>query len=180
MLSLHETHEVAGGRMAEFEDAIRTRWQPLVEERAEARLCWFWELTHGTGASYQAVSITAVRDYEGYCDGVAVAEEGENVTVEELKARIDRQADFVLVDVREPSEHQICQIPGAQLIPLGELAERYVELPRDREVVVHCRSGVRSARAVHFLKRKGFEDVHNLEGGILAWIERIDPSQRRY
>jgi len=63
MLFLHETHEVVGGRMAEFEDAVRTRWQPLVEEGAEARLCWFWELTHGTGASYQAVSITAVRDW---------------------------------------------------------------------------------------------------------------------
>jgi hypothetical protein len=63
VLFLHETHEVAGGRMAEFGDAIRTTWRPLVEERSEARLAWFWELTHGTGASYQAVSITAVRDW---------------------------------------------------------------------------------------------------------------------
>jgi hypothetical protein len=63
VLFLHETHEVAGGRMAEFGDAICTTWRPLVEEHGEARLAWFWELTHGTGASYQAVSITAVRDW---------------------------------------------------------------------------------------------------------------------
>jgi hypothetical protein len=63
VLFLHETHEVAGGRMAEFVDAVRTCWQPLAEERGEARLLWFWELTHGTGTSYQAVSITAVRDW---------------------------------------------------------------------------------------------------------------------
>lgn len=125
-------------------------------------------------------TITTLRDYDEYCDGVAAPEESGNVTVEELKARMDRNADFVLVDVREPSEYQICQIPGAQLIPLGEFAERYKELPRDREIVVHCKSGVRSARAVHFLKGKGYEDVHNLEGGILAWIDRIDTTQRRY
>ena len=63
MLYLHETHDVAGGRMGEFEDAVRTAWRPLVEQRGEARLLWFWELTHGTGASYQALSITAVRDW---------------------------------------------------------------------------------------------------------------------
>src|SRR5262245_11490765 len=63
MLFVHETHEVAGGKMEEFEEAVRTLWRPLVEERGEARLLWFWHLTHGTGASYQAVSITAVRDW---------------------------------------------------------------------------------------------------------------------
>jgi hypothetical protein len=63
MLFLHETHDVVGGRMADFGEAFRARWRPLVEERGEARLCWFWELTHGTGASYQALSVTAVRDW---------------------------------------------------------------------------------------------------------------------
>jgi adenylyltransferase/sulfurtransferase len=102
------------------------------------------------------------------------------VTVEELKERIDKESDFVLIDVREPSEHSICRIPGARLIPLGELNERYREIPTDREIVLHCRSGVRSARAAHFLKSRGYEKVHNLEGGILAWLERIDPSQPKY
>jgi adenylyltransferase/sulfurtransferase len=125
-------------------------------------------------------TITALRDYDEYCDGARPAGGSSDVTVEELKARMDRKADFVLVDVREPSEHQICQIPGAQLIPMAQLAERHNELPRDREIVIHCKAGGRSARAVHFLKSRGFENVHNLEGGIMAWIDKIDPTQRRY
>src|SRR5437867_1148196 len=66
MIFIHETHEVAGGKMEEFGDALRTRWRPLLEERGDARLLWFWELAHGTGASYQAVSITAVRDWAAW------------------------------------------------------------------------------------------------------------------
>jgi sulfur-carrier protein adenylyltransferase/sulfurtransferase len=97
-----------------------------------------------------------------------------------LKSRMDRQADFLLVDVREPVETQISEIPGGQLIPMGQLSERHAELPRDRELIIYCRSGLRSARAVQFLKGRGFQNVHNLEGGILAWIDRIDPTQRKY
>ena len=63
MIFVHETHEILGGKMEEFGDALRTRWRPLLEERGDARLLWYWELAHGTGASYQAVSITAVRDW---------------------------------------------------------------------------------------------------------------------
>ena len=126
-------------------------------------------------------SITELRDYDEYCDGVTPPlEADDNVTVEELKARMDRRADFVLVDVREPSEAKICSIPGARLIPLNELAARFGELPENRELIIHCRSGVRSARAAQFLKGRGYHDVHNLEGGILAWIDRIDPSLTRY
>lgn len=126
-------------------------------------------------------TIRELRDYDEYCDGVSPAlEDREHVTVEELKARIDAKADFLLVDVREPNEAQICRLPGAQLIPLNELPERYRELPRDRELIIHCRSGMRSARAAHFLKGRGFQNVHNLQGGILAWIDRIDPSLTRY
>jgi adenylyltransferase/sulfurtransferase len=127
-----------------------------------------------------APTITSLTDYDEYCDGVATTEDRENVTVEELKERMDRKANFVLVDVREPAEYDICRIPGAQLIPLGELNDRYSEIPKDREVILHCRSGVRSARAAHFLKRRGYENVHNLDGGILAWIDRIDPTQTKY
>jgi len=68
VLFLHETHEVAGGKVGEFGEAIRTAWRPLVEARGEARLLWFWELTHGTGASYQVVSITAIRDWQTWGD----------------------------------------------------------------------------------------------------------------
>jgi adenylyltransferase/sulfurtransferase len=93
---------------------------------------------------------------------------------------MDRQADFVLVDVREQSEYDICRIQGAQLIPLAQLSERVGEIPKDREVILHCRSGMRSARAAHFLRGRGYGNVHNLEGGILAWIDRIDPTQPKY
>jgi adenylyltransferase/sulfurtransferase len=127
-----------------------------------------------------APTIKELRDYDEYCDGIATTEAREAVTVEELKDRIDRNADFVLLDVREPSEHDICRIPGAQLIPLGQLNERYGEIPKGREIIVHCRSGARSARAAHFLKNRGYENVHNLDGGILAWIDRIDPTQPKY
>ncbi len=126
-----------------------------------------------------APTIRTVLDYDEYCDGI-VTEDPDKVTVEELKERMDRHADFVLVDVREPSEQDICRIPGAQLIPLGQLSERFGEIPRDREVILHCRSGIRSARAAHFLRGRGYQNVHNLEGGILAWIDRIDQSQPKY
>ncbi|MBI2222347.1 MAG: molybdopterin-synthase adenylyltransferase MoeB [Acidobacteria bacterium] len=126
-----------------------------------------------------APAITTLQDYDEYCDGI-VTEDSDSVTVEELKERMDRRADFVLVDVREPSEYDICRIPGAQLIPLGQLSERLAEIPKDREVILQCRSGLRSARATHFLRGQGYRNAHNLEGGILAWIDRIDPTQPKY
>ena len=93
------------------------------------------------------------------------------VTVEQLKAKIDRGDDFFLLDVREPNEYQICRIAGATLIPLGELAQRTGELDRNREMIVHCKMGGRSAKAVSLLQERGFTQVSNLKGGILAWIE---------
>ena len=84
-----------------------------------------------------------------------------------------------LIDVREPHEYQICNI-GGHLIPLGELPNRVNELDTSREIVAHCRSGVRSAKAVNFLRQAGFKKVHNLAGGILAWADRVDPSMPKY
>jgi sulfur-carrier protein adenylyltransferase/sulfurtransferase len=133
-------------------------------------------------------TITALRDYDEYCDGVtalasaaerARTAEGE-VTVEELRARMDSKQPFFLLDVREPYEQQICRIPGAELIPMGEVTRRTAQLPHDRDIIVMCRSGQRSARVAQYLRSHGFERVHNLEGGILAWIDRIDPSQPKY
>jgi adenylyltransferase/sulfurtransferase len=102
------------------------------------------------------------------------------VTVEELKAKIDKGEALAIVDVREPREWDICRIEGATLIPLGELPQRMEELDREREMVVLCKMGGRSAQAVAFLRQQGFEHVHNLDGGILAWIDRVDPTQRKY
>ena len=102
------------------------------------------------------------------------------ITPVELKGMIDRGAPFRLVDVREPHEFDICRIPGSVLIPLGELPARMSELDSADEIVVHCRSGVRSGRAVEFLMRAGFRRIHNLQGGILAWSDEVDPSVPKY
>ncbi len=123
-------------------------------------------------------------DYQQFC-GVPnqphepVAMEGD-IEPLEVKAKIDRGDPFVLIDVREPHEYQICRIPYARLIPLGDLPKRVNELDSADEIVAHCKSGVRSAKAVDFLKQAGFKKVRNMKGGILAWSEKVDPSVPKY
>ena len=85
-----------------------------------------------------------------------------------------------ILDVRNPEEFQICRIPGSNLLPLPELAKRFGELPKDQEMVVHCKSGMRSAKAIAFLKQQGFKKLRNLKGGILAWAENIDRGMPKY
>jgi len=102
-----------------------------------------------------------------------------DITVEDLKQLRDDGADFVLVDVREPHEVEICELGGA-VIPLGQIATRVDELDKGAHVVVHCRSGGRSAKAVEFLRGNGFDNSWNVNGGILAWIDRIDSSLTPY
>jgi adenylyltransferase/sulfurtransferase len=102
-----------------------------------------------------------------------------DISVEDLKKLRDDGADFVLIDVREPREYEICHLDG-KLIPLAELTGHLDELDRSAHIVVHCRSGGRSANAVKAMRGAGFENVWNLNGGILAWIERIDPSLTKY
>ena len=103
----------------------------------------------------------------------------KEITAKELKAIMDRKDKFVLVDVREPHEYQICNLQG-HLIPLGELPKRASELDSSREIVAHCRSGKRSADAVQFLQQAGFRKIWNLKGGILAWSDEVDPSVPKY
>ena len=103
-----------------------------------------------------------------------------NITVEELKARLDRGDDVYLLDVREPHETSICNLPASHLMPMGEIPRRLGELDRDRDVVVYCRSGHRSLHAVAFLRHHGFHRAVNLKGGILEWIDKFDPSQPKY
>jgi len=102
------------------------------------------------------------------------------ITPVELKAMMDAERPFVLIDVREPHEYKICHIKGSKLIPLGEVAKRMNELDSADEIVVHCRSGMRSAQAVELLMKAGFHKIHNLQGGILAWSDQIDPSVPKY
>jgi adenylyltransferase/sulfurtransferase len=131
-------------------------------------------------------TITKLIDYEQFCGvrGEEAAPMPTNMdsetTVEELKARLDRGEKVYILDVRNPPEYQICRIPGSVLLPLPELPQRLGELDRNREMVVHCKSGVRSQRAIAFLRQQGFTKLRNLEGGILAWAERIDPSMPKY
>jgi adenylyltransferase/sulfurtransferase len=130
-------------------------------------------------------TVTELIDYNQFC-GVR-GEESEATTstkipeipVEEFKRRLDSGEDIYVLDVREPHEYQICNIHG-HLIPLGDLPKRVHELDSSLEIVVHCKSGARSAKAVDFLRQSGFKRVTNLTGGILAWADRIDTSLPKY
>ena len=104
------------------------------------------------------------------------------ITVVELKDRLDSESVPILVDVRESFERDIADLPevGQLRIPLAEVPGRSGEIPRDREVVLYCRSGSRSGSAVQFLRAQGFESVVNLKGGVLAWREDVDPSLTAY
>lgn len=102
------------------------------------------------------------------------------ITVEELQQKLKHNSTIKLVDVREPSEYAIAKIDKSQLIPLGELMTRLDELSRNDEIALLCRSGGRSAQALVWLRDAGFSKLYNVEGGILAWKERIDPSLTAY
>ena len=123
-------------------------------------------------------------DYDEFCgirgQEVNTVSQVPEITPVELKHMMDEGRDFRLVDVREAHEFDICRIPGSVLIPLGDVPARMNELDSAQEIVVHCRSGVRSARAVEFLRQAGFSRIHNLKGGILAWSDQVDPSVPKY
>jgi adenylyltransferase/sulfurtransferase len=129
-------------------------------------------------------TITKLIDYHQFC-GVPQAPAAPATAAGEIdpvavKARSDSGEDFQLIDVREPHEYQICRIPQARLIPLGELPKRLHEIDRSRPIVVHCKTGGRSAKAADLLRRNGFTNVLNMTGGILAWSSKVDPSVPKY
>jgi adenylyltransferase/sulfurtransferase len=132
-------------------------------------------------------TITNLIDYEQFC-GVrgqeapapAGSENQWETTVEELKRRLDHHEDLFILDVRNPEEYQICHIPCSTLLPLPQLAQRFRELDPERELIVHCKSGMRSLKATQFLREQGFRNVKNLKGGILAWADKIDPAMPKY
>jgi adenylyltransferase/sulfurtransferase len=155
-------------------DALKMRFREFkVPKDADCPVCG----THPT--------VTRLIDYEQFC-GIhptpvgASSSNGYEITSVELKARLDRGDRLRIVDVREPNEFQINRIPGALLIPLGELPRRYAELDVEDELIMQCKVGARSARAAEFLRSVGFTRVLNLKGGILDWIDKVDPSQPRY
>jgi len=118
-------------------------------------------------------------DYEQFC-GMRDEQTIPEMSPHELKRRMNAGEPFELIDVREPFEYEIARINGAKLIPLGEIGERLSELQRERPIIVHCHSGKRSAQAVGVLQHHGFTKVYNLEGGIDAWSDQIDPNVPKY
>jgi sulfur-carrier protein adenylyltransferase/sulfurtransferase len=127
-------------------------------------------------------TITKLIDYQQFCGVVPVEKPVDTSEIDavELKAKMDRKDAFVLLDVREPHEFQICRIPGSVLIPLGDLPKRVGELDPASEIVAHCKMGGRSAKAVEFLRQSGFGKVRNMKGGILAWSDKVDPTVPKY
>ena len=124
-----------------------------------------------------APTITAPIDYEQFC---GIAADVPAISVHDLKRKRDARESIQLIDVREPFEFEIARIDGAKLIPLGQLANRLHELKRNGQTVVHCHTGMRSAQAVQMLRQTGFTNVYNLEGGIDAWANEIDPAMQKY
>src|SRR4051812_25155064 len=131
-------------------------------------------------------TITELIDYEEFCGTVSEeAQEavvGSTITARELKDMTDRGEEFLLVDVREPAEFEIVRIPGSVLIPKGEIVSGAAlsQLPRDKPIVLHCKSGVRSAEALAALKAAGFANARHVQGGVIAWVNQVDPSLPTY
>jgi adenylyltransferase/sulfurtransferase len=122
--------------------------------------------------------IKGLIDYHEFC-GMPNPHRDE-LDPHEVKAKIDRGDQFVFVDVREVQEYQTAQIKGTRLIPLGELPDRLSELDRSAEIVLHCKGGVRSAKALALLKENGFTNAKHMKGGILAWSDQVDPAVPKY
>lgn len=160
------------GRLLLF-DALKTKFRELkLRKNPDCPVCG------------QHRTITSLIDYEAFCGVQAgwdsfTREEQYEITVGELKKRLDNKDDLFILDVREPQEYQICNLNG-YLIPLRELPKRINELDTAKEIIVHCKVGGRSRQAVEFMKQSGFRKVKNLVGGIDEWAEIIDPTMPRY
>jgi sulfur-carrier protein adenylyltransferase/sulfurtransferase len=127
-------------------------------------------------------TVTGLIDYEDFCgavsDEAAAATVGATITPAELKEWIDAGKPIDLVDVREPAEWEIVRIPGARLLPKGEIVsgEALSGLPQDRQIVLYCKSGVRSAEALAAVKAAGFKDAVHVQGGVVSWVRQVDPT----
>jgi sulfur-carrier protein adenylyltransferase/sulfurtransferase len=133
-----------------------------------------------------ATQTELLEDYEDFCGAVSVeaqaAAADATITASELKDWQDNGKDIFLVDVREPAEYEIVRIPGSTLIPKGDILSgaALAGLPQDKQIVLHCKSGVRSAEALAALKAAGFSNAVHVQGGVLAWIKQVDPSLPAY
>jgi adenylyltransferase/sulfurtransferase len=133
-----------------------------------------------------ATQTELLADYEDFCGAVSpeaeLAAVGSTITAQELQEWRAAGKDLLLVDVREPAEHEIVRIPDSTLLPKGEIlsGEALSGLPQNRQIVLYCKSGIRSAEALAALKDAGFRDAVHLQGGVLAWIRQVDPSLPAY
>jgi sulfur-carrier protein adenylyltransferase/sulfurtransferase len=130
-------------------------------------------------------TIGALIDYEQFCgmrgqEAPAPAAAEGDITPQELFKMLEAGQEPFILDVRNPEEFQICRIPGSALLPLPELPTRHGELDKGKAMIVHCKSGMRSAKAIAYLRQQGFTKLRNLKGGILAWADRVDPTMPRY
>jgi sulfur-carrier protein adenylyltransferase/sulfurtransferase len=127
-------------------------------------------------------TITELIDYDAFCGAVSAdaqeAASGSTITAAELKAMLDRKDDIFLIDVREPNEYEIVSIPGATLIPKDQFlnGSALEKLPQDKRIVLHCKSGARSAECLAVVKNAGFSDAVHVGGGVLSWVNTVDPS----
>jgi len=130
--------------------------------------------------------VTELIDYEEFCGTVSEeaseAAAGSTITARELKQMLDRGDPVEVIDVREPAEFEILQIPGARLIPKGDIlsGEALSLLPNDKRIVLNCKTGVRSAEALAAVKQAGYADAVHVQGGVLAWQAQVDPSLPTY
>ncbi len=133
-----------------------------------------------------AKPVTELIDYEAFCgvvsDEAVAAARDSTITAAELKAMVDGTSPPYIVDVREPAEYEIVSIPGSHLIPKGEIlnGSALALLPHDQRIVLHCKTGVRSAEALAVLKDAGFADAVHVQGGVIAWVHQVDPSLPTY
>jgi len=156
-------------------DALNMRFRELkLRKNPECPVCG----THPT--------VTRLIDYQQFCGIAPATKEDQRVkngipqlSVKDLKQRLDNGEDIYLLDVREPFEYQIANI-GGKLIPQNDVPKRLAEIPRDREVIVHCKMGGRSQKIAEFLHQSGYQRVTNVSGGIIAWSEQVDPSVPKY
>jgi len=131
-------------------------------------------------------TITELIDYEAFCGTVSEdaqrAAAGSTITATELKEMLDNDDKIFLVDVREPNEYEIVSIPGSVLIPKDQILSGAAleRLPQDRRIVLHCKSGARSAECLAVVKNAGFSDAVHVGGGVLAWVNQVDPSLPSY
>ena len=129
-------------------------------------------------------TIKELIDYEQFCgigsEGEEYPEGIDEVTPKELKEELDQGQDLYILDVRNTVEYEISRIEGSHLIPLDQLLNRLHELDSARDIVAHCRTGARSARAIGILQEAGFRKLRNLKGGVLAWADEVDPTMPKY